>query len=48
VHDLLELYTNKNLKVVYNPQKIEFNLQNYLKLTGEPVLAKPLKQILHD
>ena len=26
VHDLLETYTNKNLKVIFNPQKIEFNL----------------------
>ena len=47
VHNLLDTYKRLNLKVSYTPMKIEFYLQNYLKFTDKPCLAKELNDIFH-
>lgn len=48
VHSMLDSYTQKNLRVRYNPQKLQFEKHTFLKLVaGEPCLAKELLFIFH-
>ena len=45
VDTLLEAYSKKNLTQRFNPNKLQFDLLNYLKFFPDPCMAKELNQI---
>lgn len=46
VHHMLQTYTDRNLRVRFNPNKLSFTKETYLSTFHKPCLVKELDQLL--